>query len=328
MHLRELQHAALRVTLHRARPQGSAAADRPSIAADAATMGASRHYSPLTRRPRCATQIVSDPETKKAAVIDPVMDFDGAAGRTHNEHNDAVLEAVAAGGYDVTHILETHVHADHLTGAGYLKDKLPSALTGIGENVVQVQKLFQGVFNMTDGFTPDGSQFDLLLSDGQEFAIGKLPVKVFYSPGHTPACVCYHVGDALFTGDTLFMEDFGTARCDFPGGSAETMYASVQRLYAELPDETRCFVGHDYQPGGRELRYETTLGVQKASNKQLTASTTLEEFVGFRKARDDQLGMPKLIIASLQVNLRNGRFPPPEDDGKIYLKIPINVLGM
>lgn len=272
------------------------------------------------------TYIVSDPATKKTMIIDPVMDFDMASGRTSNEHNDAVVAYCEESKLDVEYIVESHVHADHITGAGYLKSKFPGAHTGIGEHVVEVQKLFKGVFNLEDEFKTDGSQFDKLFADGEALDLGELKGTVIYTPGHTPACVCYHIGDAVFTGDTIFMPDFGTARCDFPGGSAETMYASVKKLY-ELPDETRVFVGHDYQPGGREIMWESTIREEKASNKQLTAETTEAEFLEFRKARDSALGMPRLIVPSLQINLRNGVMPPAESNGKVYLKLPIDVLG-
>ncbi len=219
--------------------------------------------------------------------------------------------------------------ADHLTGAKYLKEKYPNARTGIGSSVTKVQKTFGEVFNYTeDDLRTDGSQFDILFDDGDTFQLGEeTKCRVIHTPGHTPACVCYVVGDAVFTGDTIFMPDFGTARCDFPGGSSGSLYTSVKRLYEELPDDVRVFVGHDYQPGGRELLFETTIGEEKRSNKQLRAETSREEFAMWRNERDAQLGVPNLIIPSLQVNLRNGEMPKPESNGVSYLKIPINLLG-
>ena len=259
-------------------------------------------------------------------IIDSVLDFDPASARTDNTHNDAVVEYCERNQLQVDWIVETHVHADHLTGANYLKSKFPDAKTGIGENVVQVQELFKGLFNLEDDFQTDGTQFDVLFKDGQTIELGEIQGRVIYTPGHTPACVSYVLGDAVFTGDTIFMPDFGSARCDFPNGSAEQLYESVQRLY-ELPDSTRVFVGHDYQPGGREIAWETTIGEEKSANKHIQSDTTRQEFVKSRSERDATLGMPKLIIPSIQVNLRNGAMPPPESNGKVYLKIPMNVLG-
>ena len=283
-----------------------------------------------------ATYVVSDPKSNHAMIIDPVMDYDAAAARTSNDHNDKVISYVETQQLKVDYIVETHVHADHLTGADYLKAKLggpqnPNIQTAIGEHVTKVQKVFQNIFGLDpekDNFLPDGSQFDMLLKDGQEFELGTLMVKVMHTPGHTPACINLIVGDAVFTGDTLFMPDSGTARCDFPGGSVTDMYTSIQKLYNALPDETRVFVGHDYGAGGsRDIKYETTIGEQKNLNKQLNSKTTLEEFEAFRSARDSPLKPPRLILPSLQVNLRNGALPPPEENGTSYLKLPINVLG-
>ena len=231
-------------------------------------------------------------------------------------------------GLDVKYILETHVHADHLTGAQYLKTKFPSAKTGIGANVTVVQETFSKIFNYSESdLKTDGSQFDLLFKDGDTFPLGEHAVNVIHTPGHTPACVCYVVGDAVFTGDTIFMPDFGTARCDFPGGSSGDLYTSVRKLYDTLPDSTRVYVGHDYQPGGRELLFQTSIGEEKSSNKQLKGDTSGDEFAAWRSERDGQLGMPKLIVPSLQVNLRNGAWPEAESNGIVYLKIPVNVLG-
>jgi len=273
------------------------------------------------------TYVVVDPDTNKAMIIDPVMDFDFASARTGSTHNDEVAAFCEKNKLDVLYICESHVHADHMTGGAGLRERFPDAKTGIGEHVTTVQGTFKKVFNLKEEFDEDGyTQFDILFKDGQTFELGNLEGRIMHTPGHTPACICYVIGDAVFTGDTVFMPDFGTARCDFPGGSSEDLYASIKKLYS-LPDETRVFVGHDYMPGGRELKYETTIGEEKAKNKQLTADTPKDQFVQWRSERDSSLGMPKLIIPSLQVNLRNGDMPPAEDNGTVYLKIPINVLG-
>lgn len=276
------------------------------------------------------TYVVKDAATSHAMIIDPVMDFDAGAARTAQVHNERVETFCKENDLSIAYIIETHVHADHLTGANYLAQQFPDAKTAIGENVKTVQALFQKIFNLDgekDKFLPDGSQFDLLLKDNEEFMLGETPVKAWYTPGHTPACISLVVGDCVFTGDTLFMPDMGTARCDFPGGSVDQMYHSIQRLFDHLPDETRVFVGHDYAPGGRAVAWESTIGESKATNKQIKKGTTLEEFTSFRKSRDEQLKAPKLIIPSLQVNLRNGAMPPAESNGTVYLKVPINVIG-
>ena len=228
----------------------------------------------------------------------------------------------------VSSIDNNNLPADHLTGASYLKTKYPTAKTGIGANVTTVQETFSKIFNYTPSDLPtDGSQFDLLFKDNDSFALGEIECRVIHTPGHTPACVCYVIGDAVFSGDTIFMPDFGTARCDFPGGSSSDLYASVKRLYDELPDSTRVFVGHDYQPGGRELLFQTSIGDEKKNNKQLKESTAAEEFAKWRSERDGQLGMPGLIIPAIQVNLRNGELPDAEGNGVSYLRIPIDLLG-
>jgi glyoxylase-like metal-dependent hydrolase (beta-lactamase superfamily II) len=234
------------------------------------------------------TYVVKDAASNHAMIIDAVMDFDAGAARTSHSHDEKVAAFCESHNLQVDYIVETHVHADHLTGANYLSSKFPNAKTAIGEHVTDVQSLFKGIFNLDatkDHFEPDGSQFDMLLKDNGEFMLGDTLVKIWHTPGHTPACVSYVIGDAVFTGDTLFMPDMGTARCDFPGGSVEQMYNSVQRLYT-LPDSTRVFVGHDYGPGGREIRWESTIGDEKTQNKQLKAETTLQEFEKFRRARD------------------------------------------
>lgn len=274
------------------------------------------------------TYIISDPDSKHTIILDSVLDYDASSGRTSDTHSEAVVNYCTANSLDVKYILESHVHADHLTGAAYLKGKYPDAKTGIGANVTKVQKVFSNTFNYTeDDLKTDGSQFDVLFNDGDTFHLGGMKVRVINTPGHTPACVCYIMGDSVFTGDTIFMPDFGTARCDFPGGSSSDLYSSVKRLYDELSDDVRVFVGHDYQPGGRELLFQTTIGEEKTSNKQLKVDTSGEDFAIWRSERDSQLGMPKLIIPALQVNLRNGEMPKPESNGVSYLKIPINLLG-
>lgn len=272
------------------------------------------------------TYVVSCPDTLKTMIIDSVLGYNPVSGRTDNTHNERVVKYVEEKKLDVEWVLETHVHADHVTGADYLKKHF-DAKTGIGAHVSEVQELFKEIFNLGDTFKTDGSQFLHLFKDGDEFKLGNVPVRCLHVPGHTPACMAYIVGDAVFTGDTLFMPDFGTARCDFPGGSVDAMYDSVTKKLYDLPDTHRVFVGHDYKPGGRELKWETTIGEEKANNKQLKADTTREEFTKFRSARDAMLNLPRLIVPSLQINLRNGSFPPPEENGTSYIKVPINTLG-
>jgi glyoxylase-like metal-dependent hydrolase (beta-lactamase superfamily II) len=259
-------------------------------------------------------------------IIDSVMDYNPASARTSEEHNAKVIALVEEKGLEPQWIVETHVHAEHLTGAKGLKARFPAATTGIGEHVVTVQKTFKALFNLGDDFSADGSQFEHLFKDGETFKLGDIDCRIIHTPGHTPACVVYVIGDAAFTGDTIFMPDFGSARCDFPGGSAEQLYSSIRKLY-ELPDSTRLFVGHDYQPGGRELKFETSVAEEKAENKHVKAETSEMEFVEWRTGRDAKLGAPRLILPALQVNLRNGALPPPEDNGTSYIKIPLNILG-
>jgi glyoxylase-like metal-dependent hydrolase (beta-lactamase superfamily II) len=269
--------------------------------------------------------IVSDPNGRAAAIIDSVLDFDYASGRTDTASADAIIAHVRREGLEVEWILETHVHADHLSAAPYLQERLGGKI-GIGENIRVVQDTFGKVFNEGTEFRRDGSQFDRLFREGDSFHIGQLRGDVLYTPGHTPACLTYVIGDAAFVGDTLFMPDFGTARCDFPGGSAETMYDSVQKILA-LPDGTRIFVGHDYKaPGREEFAWETTVGEQKARNVHVGGGRTKADFVKMRTDRDATLGMPKLIVPSLQVNMRAGHMPPADDDGTVFLKVPVNKL--
>jgi glyoxylase-like metal-dependent hydrolase (beta-lactamase superfamily II) len=271
------------------------------------------------------TYLVREPEGRACAVIDSVLDFDYASGRTDTRSADAVIAFIRDQGLDLQWILETHVHADHLSAAPYIQERLGGHI-GIGEQITTVQETFGKVFNEGTRFRRDGSQFDRLFREGDSLMIGQLRGDVMHTPGHTPACLTYVFGDAAFVGDTLFMPDFGTARCDFPGGSAETMFESVQRILA-LPEETRIFVGHDYKAPGRDAyAWETTVGEQKARNVHIGAGRTKEDFVALRTTRDATLAMPRLIIPSLQVNMRAGHMPEPEDNGTSYLKVPINGL--
>ena len=271
------------------------------------------------------TYVVADPQGSSCAVIDSVLDFDYASGRTDTRAADTVIAHIRAHALKLEWILETHVHADHLSAAPYLAEALGGKL-GIGALITVVQDTFGKVFNEGTGFARDGSQFDRLFKDGDNIMIGQMRGAVMHTPGHTPACLTYVIGDAAFVGDTLFMPDFGTARCDFPGGSAAVMYDSIQRILA-LPDATRIFVCHDYKaPGRDEYAWETTVGAQKALNKHIGAGRPKAEFVAMRQARDATLGMPRLIIPSLQVNMRAGHMPEPEDNGTAYLKVPLNGL--
>lgn len=271
--------------------------------------------------------VVRDPESAACAVIDSVLDFDYASGRTGTDSADVIAGFVRDGGLDVEWVLETHVHADHLSAAPYLQEQLGGKI-GIGERIRAVQETFGKIFNEGTEFERDGSQFDQLFEDGDSFRIGGLEGRVLSTPGHTPACLTYVIGDAAFVGDTLFMPDFGTARCDFPGGSSEALYESIQRILA-LPDETRIFVGHDYKaPGRDEYAWESTVGEQKARNVHVgsEAAATKDSFVKLRDERDASLAMPRLIIPSLQVNMRAGKMPPEDDAGGMFLKVPVNRL--
>lgn len=270
------------------------------------------------------TYVVADPDSARAAIIDPVLDYDPASGRTSMASADKVARFVGDNGLDVDWILETHVHADHLTAAPYLKEKLGGRIA-IGSNVAAVQEAFKGVFNIEDLAT-DGSQFDHLFEDGDEFELGSIAGSVIGTPGHTPACITYVVGDAAFVGDTLFMPDFGTARTDFPGGDAGMLYDSIQRILA-LPGETRLFLCHDYKaPGRDEFAWETTVAEQREANVHINQGVSRDEFVAMREGRDSELGMPRLILPSIQVNVRAGRLPEAEANGVRYLKIPLDAL--
>ena len=269
--------------------------------------------------------VVRDPQGHSAAIIDSVLDFDYASGRTDTRSADAIIAYVEAEGLKVEWLLETHVHADHLSAAPYLQERVGGKI-GIGDRIRIVQDTFGKVFNEGTEFQRDGSQFDKLFVEGDVFMIGQLRGEVLHTPGHTPACLTYVIDDAAFVGDTLFMPDFGTARCDFPGGSSETLYDSVQKILT-LPDETRIFVGHDYKaPGREEFAWETTVGAQKQGNIHIGAGKSREEFVEMRNTRDASLAMPKLIVPSLQVNMRAGHMPPADEEGNVYLKVPVNKL--
>ncbi len=267
--------------------------------------------------------IVADPASGHAVIIDPVLDYDEKAGRVSTESADELLRIVEDRNYTIDWILDTHPHADHFSAAAYLKESL-GAKTAIGAKVVEVQNLWKKIYNEPD-FPTDGQSWDHLFSDGETFAVGTLPGRIIHSPGHTLASITYVIGDAAFIHDTLFQPDSGSARADFPGGSAATLYDSIQRLLA-LPDETRLFTGHDYMPDGRPAQWESTVTEQKRSNIHLTKHPTRDGFIAMREARDKTLPMPRLILPALQVNLRGGRLPDPEDNGRSYLKIPIGAL--
>ena len=271
------------------------------------------------------TYVVADPGSRAAVIIDPVLDYDRRSGRTGTASADLVVAHCTQARLRVAWILETHAHADHLSSAQYLKSQLGGGVA-IGHGILKVQETFKRVFGLGEDFTPDGSQFDRLLADGDALDVGGIPGRVIAVPGHTNDSVAYLVGNAVFVGDTVFMPDGGSARCDFPGGNAAELYRSVQRLYA-LPDDTRVFVCHDYSPGGREPRCETTLAEQRAANIHVRDGVDEASFVAMRKARDATLDVPNLVLPSVQVNIRAGRFPPPAADGVSYLKVPLNVIG-
>ena len=268
--------------------------------------------------------VVSDPDSKRAAIIDPVLDYESQSGRTTTSSAEALIAYVKESQLGVDWILETHVHADHLSSAPHVRDALGGS-TAIGANVTAVQEVFKGIFNI-EGLAADGSQFDHLFADGDRFKVGNIDARVIATPGHTPACVTYVIGDSAFVGDTLFMPDFGTARTDFPGGSAEQLYASIQKILA-LPDDTRLFMCHDYKAPGRDVyAWETSVAEQRESNIHINEQVSAAEFVSMREGRDSQLGMPKLLLPSIQVNIRAGQLPEPEDNGIRYLKIPIDAV--
>ena len=269
--------------------------------------------------------VVRDPNGHAAAVIDSVLDFDHASGTTQTSSADKIIAYAKEEALDIQWLLESHVHADHLSAAPYIQEKLGGKI-GIGNNITLVQDTFGKVFNEGTEFQRDGSQFDQLFDHGDVFYIGQMRVDVLHTPGHTPACLTYVIEDAAFVGDTLFMPDFGTARCDFPGGSSQTLYESIQKILA-LPDETKIFVGHDYKaPGRDEYSWETTVGEQRRKNVHIGGDVKAEAFVKLRDERDAKLAMPKLIVPSLQINMRAGNMPPPDEHGDVFLKLPINKL--
>lgn len=274
-------------------------------------------------RTNTVSYLVWDAATRQAAIIDPVLDFDARSGKASAASADLILAAVKRRGLEVVWVLETHAHADHLSAAPYLKEKT-GATVGIGEHIREVQKIFRPVFNASD-VSGEGREFDHLFADGERFAIGSLQVEVIYTPGHTPACVSYRIGDAVFVGDTLFMPDYGTARADFPGGDAHALYRSIRRLLT-LPPETRLFMCHDYKAPGREAyAWESTVGEERARNVQIRDGIGEDAFVAARKARDKALAPPLLLLPSIQANIRAGNLPPAEENGVRYLKIPVRL---
>ncbi len=268
--------------------------------------------------------ILADPVNRICAVIDAVKEFDYSSGRTDTRLVDRVVSTIEDERYQLEWILETHIHADHLSAAPDLKKRLGGRV-GIGEKIIDVQSIFREIFNTEEGFKPDGRQFDHLFKDGESFAIGELQGKIIHTPGHTPACICYHIEDMVFVGDTIFMPDVGTARADFPGGDAHLLYASIRNLLS-LPPATRLFICHDYPPEGREVRYETTVKEQRESNMHVRDGISENEFVSMRKTRDAGLDLPTLMIPSVQVNMRGGHLPPVEKNGVRYIKVPLDLL--
>lgn len=270
------------------------------------------------------TYVVWDEKTKDAIVIDPVLDYDPAASKTSEESAKAVIEFLRSQKLKLHFILETHAHADHLSGSQIIKREFPSAQIAIGEKITKVQEIFKGIFGLPEDFKTDGSQFDRLLKDGEEFWAGTIQIKTLFTPGHTPACASYYIDDSVFVGDALFMPDYGTGRCDFPAGSAAELYNSVHDRLYDLPDSTKVYTGHDYLPSGRPLRFMATIGEEKKENIQLKAQTSLDDFVHFRTERDRTLAAPKLLLPSVQVNIDAGHLPEPAKNGRRYLRIPVS----
>ena len=271
------------------------------------------------------TYVVYDKQTADAVVIDPVLDYEPGASAVWTESVDQAADFIEDNGLNLHYVLETHAHADHLSGARRIQERFPEANIAIGARITEVQQLFKQVFNLPEDFPTDGRQFDVLLDDEETIEAGSLQIRTLYTPGHTPACASYVIGDAVFTGDALFMPDFGTGRCDFPGGSAEDMYHSVNDRIYTLPEHFRTFVGHDYQPGDRDVEYCATIAEQKRNNVMLPEGRSREEFVRRRNERDETLSAPRLLLQSLQVNIDAGTLPEKEDNDKAYLRIPVNV---
>ena len=297
-------------------------------------MNAIPHHVDLSVKPEVTTffdaptntisYVVKDPDSNACAVVDSVMDIDYAAGRITYDSADAIITHIRDHGLKLEWLIETHVHADHLSAAPYIQGKLGGKI-GIGEQITVVQEVFGKVFNEGTEFRRDGSQFDRLFKDGDSYSIGSLKAFALHTPGHTPACMTHVIGDAAFVGDTLFMPDGGSARADFPGGDARTLFRSMRRIL-ELPSETRLFMCHDYGPNGREIRWESTVAAERSHNIHVRDGMTEDEFVTMREARDKTLGMPRLILPSLQVNMRAGALPPAEPNGCVFLKLPVNAL--
>ncbi|MES2770257.1 MAG: MBL fold metallo-hydrolase [Bdellovibrionota bacterium] len=270
------------------------------------------------------TYVLWDEKTRDAIVIDPVLDYDPASSKTTEESAKAVIEFLHLKELKLHFILETHAHADHLSGSQIIKKEFPNAYIAIGEKITKVQEIFKDVFGLPQDFKTDGSQFDRLLKDGEEFSAGSIKIKTIFTPGHTPACASYYIDGNVFVGDALFMPDYGTGRCDFPAGSAVELYQSVHGRIYELPENTKVYTGHDYLPNGRPLKFMATIEEEKKENIQLNAETSLEEFVRFRTERDRTLAVPKLLLPSVQVNIDAGHLPAPAKNGKRYLRIPIS----
>lgn len=268
------------------------------------------------------TYIVYDTKTRDAVVLDPVWDYDPASSEMSTTSTDAVVEFIKNENLNIHFILETHAHADHVSGSQVLKQHISGSKIGIGKNITKVQEVFKDIYNLEKNFPVDGRQFDFLLEEGKTYHAGSISIEVIFTPGHTPACSSYLIEDMIFVGDLLFMPDYGTGRCDFPSGSADDLFNSVQKLY-KLPDMTKVYTGHDYQPNGRALEFKSTIGEQKKNNLHIKTNTTREDFVKFRTERDKTLSAPRLLLPSIQINIDAGHLPPPEDNGTRYLKIPV-----
>ena len=269
------------------------------------------------------TYIVYDAVTSDAVVIDPVWDYDPSASKLTTHSADQVIKFVQSEKLNVHYILETHAHADHISGSQILKDQIPQAKIGIGSKITEVQKVFKGVFNLNSNFKTDGSQFDILMEENKPVMAGSLKIETYFTPGHTPACATYVIGDAVFTGDALFMPDYGTGRCDFPAGSSTDLYKSIKEKIYALPDHYRVFVGHDYLPQGRPMQFQSTILAEKRSNIHMNEQTTQDQFVQFRNSRDKTLAAPRLLLPSVQINIDAGQLPQVEDNGSRYIKIPV-----